>query len=581
MTKKYTEEEMQSNELKRIENEENRIENEENRIENEAERVANEEIRNEFYEGFNERLDTVDSQLANNEYNIDVLKSDKYILDISKSDFDTEFLKAIDLAKKTKKQIFIPQGNYISYRTFKIDYEANIVFDKGCLIDISTTFLDICSPNCNIINNGVINVLKDCDVITLNPASHLPTAVLIDCNLNFNIYSSNNNNNITGLKINAPLWKNNININTDNLKIGLNLSCSWANGNFFTGKLIGFEKAIFLNIKSRSQSNLYKMEIEHCLNKIGYGVFLSDECKSIDANVFNINHWVDNYNGKYYCYYSSNNKYFRNNRIEGQLEGLLGIDLDTNIMNSLYYTNRDRSVVINDHAGTHNAPLLTNTNANNEIKLNNFELFDKPQDMQIYPINNVKLSFIYDNELKTNVLCVNQTDTSSMYGGYATYTIFDNRFSGKTITFTCKVKIGENNINENYYIYLNDGLNGVASLDWTSKKTSGWVKMSVTMDVDENATLLQLNFGRSNIPANNRNGDVIYFSEPMIVIGSSNNNHYSKSITETNLVCDTLPNPTVKHRGMLLTHTYNGVDKVYICVQESSNNYVWKELSLI
>ena len=534
----------------------------------------------EVVDGFSGEIESINTQLAHNEYNIDVLKSDKYILDISKSDFDTEFLKAIDLAKKTKKQIFIPQGDYISYRTFKIDYEANIVFDKGCLIDINTTFLDICSPNCNIINNGVINVLKDCDVITLNPASHLPIDVLTDCNLNFNIYSSNNNNNITGLKINAPLWKNNININTDNLKIGLNLSCSWANSNFFTGKLTGFEKAIFLNIKSRSQSNLYKMEIQHHLNKIGYGVFLSDECKLIDANVFNINHWIDNYNGKYYCYYSSNNKYFKNNRIEGQLEGLLSIDLDANIMNSLFYTNRDRSVVINDYAGTHNAPLLTNTNANNEIKLNNFELFDKPQDMQIYPINNVKLSFIYDNELKTNVLCVNQTDTG-MYGGYAAYTIFDNRFSGKTITFTCKVKIGENNINEDYYIYLNDGFKGVGSVEWTSKKTSGWVKMSVTMDVDESATLLQLNFGRSNISTNNRNGDVIYFSEPMIVIGSSNNNHYSKSITETNLVCDTLPNPTVKHRGMLLIHTYNGVDKVYICVQESSNNYVWKELSLI
>ena len=85
MTKKYTEEEMQSNELKRIENEENRIENEKNRIENEAERianeiervaneknrieneaerVANEEIRNEFYDGFNDRLDVVSSQLA-------------------------------------------------------------------------------------------------------------------------------------------------------------------------------------------------------------------------------------------------------------------------------------------------------------------------------------------------------------------------------------------------------------------------------------------------------------------------------------------------------------------------------------
>ena len=89
MTKKYTEEEIQSNELKLIENEENRIENEENRIENEAERVtneierianeenrieneaervANEIVRNEFYDGFNDRLDVVNSQLAQSVY---------------------------------------------------------------------------------------------------------------------------------------------------------------------------------------------------------------------------------------------------------------------------------------------------------------------------------------------------------------------------------------------------------------------------------------------------------------------------------------------------------------------------------
>ena len=77
MTKKYTEAEMQSNELKRIENEEIRIENEAERVANEIERIANEEIRNEFYEGFNDRLDGIDSQLAHNMNEISHLKNIK------------------------------------------------------------------------------------------------------------------------------------------------------------------------------------------------------------------------------------------------------------------------------------------------------------------------------------------------------------------------------------------------------------------------------------------------------------------------------------------------------------------------
>ena len=64
VAKKYTEAEIQSNELKRIENEENRIENEAERVANEIQRIAKEEIRNEFYDGFNDRLNEVNSQLA-------------------------------------------------------------------------------------------------------------------------------------------------------------------------------------------------------------------------------------------------------------------------------------------------------------------------------------------------------------------------------------------------------------------------------------------------------------------------------------------------------------------------------------
>ena len=142
MTKKYTEEEMQSNELKRIENEENRIENEENRIENEAERVANEiervaneenrieneaervaneierianeEIRNEFYEGFNDRLDEVDSQLAHIALNINNFK---HLV------IDNKWDNALKECLKISNNVIIPEGEYI--------FEEDIIIDKN------------------------------------------------------------------------------------------------------------------------------------------------------------------------------------------------------------------------------------------------------------------------------------------------------------------------------------------------------------------------------------------------------------------------------------------------------------------
>lgn len=52
-------------------NEDERIANEEGRVEAENSRVEAENIRTEFYEGFSDRLDVVDSQLAQNEKNID------------------------------------------------------------------------------------------------------------------------------------------------------------------------------------------------------------------------------------------------------------------------------------------------------------------------------------------------------------------------------------------------------------------------------------------------------------------------------------------------------------------------------
>ena len=148
MTKKYTEEEMQSNELKRIENEENRIENEENRIENEAERVANEierianeenrieneaervaneEIRNEFYEGFNDRLDTVDSQLAHIEKNINGVKNIKeYEYLVNNNNWIEAFEQATNDCNEYGYDLFIPSGKYYISRTWYLPPYVNI-----------------------------------------------------------------------------------------------------------------------------------------------------------------------------------------------------------------------------------------------------------------------------------------------------------------------------------------------------------------------------------------------------------------------------------------------------------------------
>ena len=163
MTKKYTEEEMQSNELKRIENEENRIENEENRIENEAERianeiervaneknriendaerVANEEIRNEFYEGFNDRLDVVNSQLAHIEnLNINILDFEELIKD---NDYTEALIKALEVAK---------HGDTIVFPTTTIIISRKITISKGVTINFNGSEIIA-----NVSDNDVFNL---------------------------------------------------------------------------------------------------------------------------------------------------------------------------------------------------------------------------------------------------------------------------------------------------------------------------------------------------------------------------------------------------------------------------------------
>ena len=151
MTKKYTEAEMQSNELKRIENEENRIENEAERIANEIERIAKEEIRNEFYEGFNDRLDTVDSQLAHIENNF---------LTISVKDYeniasnDTEMF---NLAfANTNCEIIVPSGVYLIDDELVMNTNTKLVFQGGAKLNFTNDNAKLCvNRNC---------ILKDINI---------------------------------------------------------------------------------------------------------------------------------------------------------------------------------------------------------------------------------------------------------------------------------------------------------------------------------------------------------------------------------------------------------------------------------
>lgn len=137
MTKKYTEAEIQSNELKRIENEENRIENEAERVANETQRMANEEIRQEFYDGFNDRLDVVDSQLAH--------KASAIELDIEKKRIDN-ILKLENGSTTGDAELMDARigTNLITYDTLgrkNRDFEKNILNLLREGFDLSNDFV--------------------------------------------------------------------------------------------------------------------------------------------------------------------------------------------------------------------------------------------------------------------------------------------------------------------------------------------------------------------------------------------------------------------------------------------------------
>ena len=111
----------QSNESTRISKEAERLAEEVNRVEAEASRVTAEQgrveaenIRAEFYEGFNDRLDSVDSQLAHNTKQINSFINAKNF-DVVGDGLvdDTENLqKAIDYCYKYKKKLLLDKGEY-------------------------------------------------------------------------------------------------------------------------------------------------------------------------------------------------------------------------------------------------------------------------------------------------------------------------------------------------------------------------------------------------------------------------------------------------------------------------------------
>ena len=179
MTKKYTEAEMQSNELKRIENEENRIENEAERIANEIQRIAKEEIRS----GINERLDEINSQLAQiNTYRV-------YVKNYQ------SIQHAIDYAVSLKKDKITLPYNATSL--------SNVIIDLCGEVYEINNFLNLNPNNDSIshltITNGTILISSDFSddcILSLGGSGHSYKNIISKV-----IFVGQLNKNVTGIKI--------------------------------------------------------------------------------------------------------------------------------------------------------------------------------------------------------------------------------------------------------------------------------------------------------------------------------------------------------------------------------------------
>ena len=121
-----------SKEAERLAEEVNRVEAETSRVNAEQGRVEAENIRAEFYEGFNDRLDTVDSQLAHNENELKLLKNANNVYGINIPEYSDIGLILNDIIQNTNVPvIYIPSGTYNSSVEITIDRPVKIIGENS------------------------------------------------------------------------------------------------------------------------------------------------------------------------------------------------------------------------------------------------------------------------------------------------------------------------------------------------------------------------------------------------------------------------------------------------------------------
>lgn len=520
-------------------------------------------------------------QSKQNKNDITAIKSSRYILNVEGSDFDTKFNEALDICKNTGQEIFIPYGEYTTNSTFDINYSANIIMDKGARLNVSQTFLNINRPYCNIELNGEIKLKKSCTVIKLNKPTDIVDKCIIGGNYTLHLVSDDYLSTAIGFHIDSSYWKNTLTIYTTNIGTPIYFTNSWANSNEFYGKLVGFHKAIHFNMTAMIQGNVFKMDFEQVLNHESYGVFLDKNGCSVRANDFFINHWLDNATGRYWCYYDE--KYavgdtemdvkFVDNRVQGETEGLLKISIESNFMQSLFFTKRDRSIIAGDTAGTHNKPLYTNLYPANIIK-SDISKFDSLSDIGFNTLNDyVNCSLVYDEESLGNVICIEYLNSN---GGYIYKNLYYNDPScrGKTLTLSADVKLPKTNVNKKYTIAIQDGV--ISSSSSANLECNGeWTRIYVAIKVSDTANLVQLNLGRAYPGSTYVPGDKIYIRNIMLNEGYHRNAYYSPSYEENFVNCKSLPTAKEQLTGKVML--LNG-ENPYICLKNSTGGYEWKRI---
>ena len=514
---------------------------------------------------------------------IDIIKHSRYVLNVKNDDFDVKFNEALNICKNTGQEIFIPCGTYSTSSTFDIDYSANIVMDKGALINVTQTFLNINYPYCNIELNGTINVKAACTVIKINKPTEIENKCIIGGNYVLNLKADDYLSNAIGFHIDSPYWKNILKINTSRIGTPIYLTNTWANSNEFYGKLIDFGKAVHFNMKNMVQGNVFKMDFEQVLNHESYGVFFDEEGCAVRSNDFFINHWLDNSSGRYWCYYdemyanSDNDSVIKafDNKIEGEIEGLLKININSNFMQSLFFTRRDRSLIVNDMSGTHNNPLFTNLYPANIIKAD-ISHFDSIENIGFFLVNeNINCSLVYDEESNANVICIEYLNDK---GGWVCKNLFYNDVlcRGKIYTLSVDIKLPHTNSNNKYSIGIQDGVSSNISSS-NVECNDVWTRVSTSLKISDDAQIVQLNLGRIHPGTKYVAGDKIYIKNIMVNEGYYRNAYYTPCYEENFVYCTTLPTPSLALRGKIML--LNG-ESAYICLKNSVGNYIWKKMTL-